>query len=184
MTTYYPNNTTTSTSTTNNDTGQGAQPLVPTDTVPVLLEDKDQQPSPNTNDPFDMNHHFPWLNTPLSPPLGKKEKPFPVNTKRASVSGWHSLWSSSTWQNTTEEPMFSQKRSRSESMMQPSPLPAPLTSSTSCSLFDHTAVDDYFQNNKSSFPSPITYQGSNATTSNSNDKSIWSFDYPSIMNNR
>lgn len=196
MATYYPNNTTSNNSNSDSDnsnTGQvGQSPVPTTGIVPVLLEDQDQHPRPNTNDLFDTNSHFPWLSTPLSPPLGKKEKSLPVNTKRSPVSGWHSLWSTSTWQNTaTDEPIFGQRRSRSVSLMQPSHLPAPQTSSISCSMFDPTAADDYLRmdDNKSPLPSPITYQGSSSSfmtnnNCNNSDRSIWSFDYPSMMNNR
>lgn len=100
----------------------------------TFLQEEDQQEAP-------------WL--PLSPPLKNKEQPPPVSTNHSGVNTWHSLWSSSTWQN--DQP----KRTRSLSLV-----PA--------------AADPF----TSPLP-PFQSTGFMINQSLSNtDKSIWSYNLP------
>lgn len=136
---------------------------------------------------------YPWLITPLSPPIAKKEETTTTTTTTSPVSyrspnnsgvAWHSLWSSSTWQNNNNNTTEPQKRSRSISTMQSAPL-----------FYDIPTADDYFYRDNSSsssgkhdysnidkspLPSPLASSGfmtNNIGNDIDKSSSIWSFDY-------
>ncbi|KAG1085536.1 hypothetical protein G6F42_021358 [Rhizopus arrhizus] len=130
---------------------------------------------------------YPWLTTPLSPPMAKIEQTTtttspvsyrPLSTSSHSGVAWHAFWSTSTWQNNDTTPE-SQKRSRSISSMQ-----LPSSSYDTCSTADDYFYransggnqHDYSSFNKSPLPSPLAPSG---FMTNDADKtsSVWSFDY-------
>ncbi|CEP18391.1 hypothetical protein [Parasitella parasitica] len=138
-----------------------------------------------TSNDFNLDS-YPWLVTPLSPPITKKDQTTatatsPVSYRPPSNPGvaWHSLWSSSTWHNdnSSTEP---QKRSRSFSTMQ---LPS--------SFYNASTADDFFCRNGSSSSSTGSVNKSPLSSplvptsfmANYCDKSspIWSFDYNSPL---
>ncbi|KAI8973436.1 hypothetical protein BDF20DRAFT_651412 [Mycotypha africana] len=108
--------------------------------------------------------------TPLSPPLGKKERaqttrPYGTNGRTLSFSGafscannkgWHSLWSNPTWQTSNDASSDnSSQRTRSVSALQ-------LPSISNLSLYNNissattAAVDDYFGNHDSTNTATIS----------------------------